>query len=396
MMKVKKVFLFLGILLMITQTPYTQTNSDLLNAIHVAMPFLTIASDSRGSGMGDVGVATSPDVYSMHYNPAKFVFAENNMGFSVSFTPWLRDLIDDINLGNLSYYTKLDQNQALGFSLSYFNLGVIYFSTLQGDPDGQFSPNEFSIDAAYSRRFSENLSGGLAFRYMRSDLTGGYTTGGIKSRAAQAFAADVAVYYLKNINVADFPSKLSLGANVANIGNKVSYSESGEAQFIPITLKLGSALSLELDAYNSITFAADLNKLLVPTPPRIEDIDGEMVIVAGRSNNVSVAQGMLQSFYDAPGGFREELREITFGLGAEYWYHKQFALRAGYFYEHETKGNRKFFTTGMGIRFNVFAIDFSYLIPIFRTNPLANTLRFSLAFDFEPAGSRSRPVTSSI
>lgn len=383
----KKILFILSFAAVIQQAAYAQgSTSDQLNAIYVAMPFLTIAADSRGGAMGETGVATSPDVNSMHWNPAKFIFAPNNMGFSVSFTPWLRDLIDDINLANLSYYVKVDQNQALAFSLSYFSLGSIYFTNLQGDPDGQFSPNEFSVDAAYSRKFSENLSGGLAFRYMRSDLTGGSFVGGIKSRAAWAFAADVAVYYFKNIVIADFPSKLSLGANIANIGNKVTYSESDNAQFIPITLKLGSALTFDLDAYNSITLATDFNKLLVPTPPIYEEIDGEFVITSGRNDNVPVAQGMLQSFYDAPGGFREEIREITMGIGAEYWYHKQFALRAGYFYEHETKGNRKFFTAGMGIKFNVFAIDFSYLIPVFRNNPLANTLRFTLAFDFEPAG----------
>lgn len=386
----KKILLILSIAALIQQSAFTQgSTGDQLNAIYVAMPFLTIAADSRGGAMGETGVATSPDVNSMHWNPAKFVFAPENMGFSVSFTPWLRDLIDDINLANLSYYLKVDQNQALAFSLSYFSLGSIYFTNLQGDPDGQFSPNEFSVDAAYSRKFSENLSGGLAFRYMRSDLTGGSFVGGIKSRAAWALAADVAVYYSKKIDIADFPSKLSLGANIANIGNKVTYSESDPAQFIPITLKLGSALTFDLDAYNSITLATDFNKLLVPTPPIYQEIEGELVITSGRNDNVPVAQGMLQSFYDAPGGFREEIREITMGIGAEYWYHKQFALRAGYFYEHETKGNRKFFTAGMGIKFNVFAIDFSYLIPVFRNNPLANTLRFSLAFDFEPAG-RSR------
>lgn len=389
----KKIFFILGIAAVIQQSAYLQTSGDQLNAIYVAMPFLTIAADSRGGAMGETGVATSPDVNSMHWNPAKFVFAPNNMGFSVSFTPWLRDLIDDINLANLNYYVKVDQNQALAFSLSYFSLGSIYFTNMQGDPDGQFSPNEFSLDAAYSRKFSDNLSGGLAFRYMRSDLTGGSFVGGIKSRAAWAFAADVAVYYSKNIVIADFPSKIALGANIANIGNKVTYSESDNAQFIPITLKLGSALTFDLDAYNSITLAADFNKLLVPTPPIYEEIEGEMVITSGRNDNVPVAQGMLQSFYDAPGGFKEEIREITTGIGAEYWYHKQFALRAGYFHEHETKGNRKFFTAGMGIKFNVFAIDFSYLIPVFRNNPLANTLRFTLAFDFETAGRSRTQIT---
>lgn len=395
----KKLFFLLSLLGVLGQNNIAQIStgelSGQINVIHVAMPFLTIATDSRSGSMGETGVATTPDVNSMHWNPAKFVFTQNDMGISVSYIPWLRNLnlVDDINLAHISFYTKLDQNQAIAFSLLYFSLGNIYFTNLAGQPDGQHSPNEFSIDAAYSRKFSDNLSGGLAFRYIRSDLTGGAYVGPIKSRAAQAFASDVSVYYSKEINISDLPSRLSLGANIANIGNKISYSDTQNTQFIPITLKIGSALTINLDHYNAITLATDINKLLVPTPPRYDEIDGEQVIVAGMDPDVPVAMGMLQSLYDAPGGFREELRELTIGIGVEYWYHKQFAIRAGYFHEHETKGNRKFFTTGIGIKFNVFALDFSYLVPVNRISPLANTLRFSLAFDFEPMGRLRTPGT---
>lgn len=392
--KIRVLFRILSIVVFIQQSGFTlcgQNNQ--MNVIHVAMPFLTITADSRGGAMGETGVATTPDINSMYWNPAKYAFVPYNMGFSLSFTPWLRNLVDDINLANISYYTKIDQNQALAVNLSYFSLGNIYFTNLQGDPDGQFAPNEFSIAAAYSRKFSDKLSGGLAFRYMRSDLTGGSFVGGVQSRAAWAFAADVSVYYATNVQIAELPSKLSFGANIANIGNKITYSDADKAQFIPVTLKLGTALSVDIDQYNSITFATDFNKLLVPTPPIYEVISGETVIVDGRNPDVSVAQGMFQSFFDAPGGFREELREITIGIGVEYWYHNQFALRAGYFHEHQTKGNRKYFTTGLGIKFNVFALDFSYLVPVYRNNPLANTLRFSLAFNFDRSGRHRTPTS---
>jgi len=358
-----------------------------LNVVHVAVPFLTVAPDSRAGAMGDAGIATRPDVYSMHWNPAKFAFIDNDLGAAFSYTPWLRNLIDDINLAHLSGYMRIDNYQVLAASLTYFSLGEIIFTNMAGEYDGQFTPNEFAVDAAYARLFSDNFSGGVAFRYIRSDLTGGAFVQGMASKAAQAFAADVSVYYRNDINVSDMPGELALGMNISNIGNKITYSDNQNAQFIPINLGIGSALKLDLDDYNSLTFALDLNKLLVPTPPVYyqdrEDDDGNPVIRAGRDPNVSVPMGMLQSFYDAPGGFREELREIFYSFGMEYWYLNQFAIRGGYYHEHETKGNRKYFTTGIGLKLNVFALDVAYLVAVHRTNPLANTLRFSLAFDFE-------------
>ncbi len=356
-----------------------------LNVIHVAVPFLTIAPDSRAGAMGEAGIATKPDVYSMHWNPAKYAFAEENFSAALTYTPWLRNLIDNIDLATLSAYMRIDENQTISGSLTYFSLGEIVFTNISGEPEGQHNPNEFSIDVGYSRKLSENLSGGLAFRYIRSDLTGGAYVGGTVSQPAQAFAADISIYSQNDIEISGNEAELAWGANISNIGNKVTYSDDQNTQFIPINLGLGSALTLNIDEQNSISFAMDVNKLLVPTPPVYYpdsvDVDGNRVIEQGKDPNVSVARGMLQSFYDAPGGFREELREITLSMGTEYWYAEQFAIRAGYFYEHETKGNRKFFTTGLGLRLNAFSIDFSYLIPVYRTNPLANTLRFSLSID---------------
>jgi len=400
-MRVKSFLLFISLLLCQTLlrpvsaqdlTPYELGGQ--LNVVHVAVPFLTVAPDSRAGAMGDAGIATRPDVYSMHWNPAKFAFIGNDFGAAFSYTPWLRNLIDDINLAYLSGYMRIDNYQVIAASLTYFSLGEIIFTNMAGEYDGQHTPNEFAFDAAYSRLFSESFSGGIAFRYIRSDLTGGAYVQGLASKAAQAFAADVSAYYRKDISVSELPGQLALGMNISNIGNKITYSDNQNAQFIPINMGIGSSLRLDLDPYNSLAIALDLNKLLVPTPPvyyqDLEDDDGNPVIRAGRNPNVSVPLGMLQSFYDAPGGFREELREIYYSLGMEYWYLNQFAIRGGYYHEHETKGNRKFFTTGIGLKLNVFALDIAYLIPVYRTNPLANTLRFSLAFDFEGLR-RSRP-----
>ena len=366
-------------------TPYELGGQ--INVVHVAVPFLTVAPDSRSAGMGDAGIATRPDVYSIHWNPAKFAFIENDFGVAFSYTPWLRNIIDDINLAYLTGYKRLDRHQVIGASLTYFSLGEIIFTNMAGEYDGQHTPNEFAVDATYARMFSDNVSGGIAFRYIRSDLTGGQYVQGMASRAAQALAADVSIFYQNDITFSGIPSQLGLGMNISNIGNKITYSDNQNAQFIPINLGIGSSLSLELDTYNNLTFALDLNKLLVPTPPvyhqDLEDENGNPVIRAGRNPDVSVPRGMLQSFYDAPGGFREELREIFYSFGMEYWYMDQFAIRGGYYHEHETKGNRKYFTAGIGLKLNVFALDVAYLVPVHNTNPLANTLRFSLAFDFD-------------
>lgn len=358
---------------------------DNLNTITTAVPFLLISPDSRAGGMGDVGVATSPDANSLHWNPAKFAFVEEEVGFAVSYVPWLRALVPDINLSYLAGYKKLNKNEAIAMELRYFTLGDITFTDVIGNNLGQYKPSEFAIGSSYSRKLSDQFSLAISGRYIYSNLTGGQSAGGITTNAGQSVAADVAGYFRKDIRIAKKDMELALGANISNIGNKVRYTETSTRDFIPINLRLGTALNADLDEYNKISFAFDINKLLVPTPPIYSDsIDGQ--IDFGQDPNVSVVSGIFQSFGDAPGGFSEEMREINFSVGTEYWYDDQFAVRAGYFNEHNTKGGRKFFTFGSGVKYNVFALDFSYLINASRAingnNPLANTMRFTLIFDF--------------
>jgi hypothetical protein len=366
-------------------TGVDEIGRDNLNTITTAVPFLLISPDSRAGGMGDVGVATSPDANSLHWNPAKFAFVEDEVGFAVSYVPWLRALVPDINLSYLAGYKKLNKNEAIAMELRYFTLGDITFTDVIGNNLGQYKPSEFAIGSAYSRKLSDQFSLAISGRYIYSNLTGGQSAGGITTNAGQSIAADVAGYYRKDIRIAKKDMQLALGANVSNIGNKVRYTETSTRDFIPINLRLGTALNADLDEYNKISFAFDINKLLVPTPPIYNDsIDGQ--IDFGQDPNVSVVSGIFQSFGDAPGGFSEEMREINYSIGTEYWYDDQFAVRAGYFNEHNTKGGRKFFTFGSGVKYNVFALDFSYLINASRAingnNPLANTMRFTLIFDF--------------
>jgi hypothetical protein len=366
-------------------TGVDEIGRDNLNTITTAVPFLLISPDSRAGGMGDVGVATSPDANSLHWNPAKFAFVEDEVGFAVSYVPWLRALVPDINLSYLAGYKKLNKNEAIAMELRYFTLGDITFTDVIGNNLGQYKPSEFALGSAYSRKLSDQFSLAISGRYIYSNLTGGQSAGGITTNAGQSIAADVAGYYRKDIRIANKDMQLALGANVSNIGNKVRYTETSTRDFIPINLRLGTALNADLDEYNKISFAFDINKLLVPTPPIYNDsIDGQ--IDFGQDPNVSVVSGIFQSFVDAPGGFSEEMREINYSIGTEYWYDDQFAVRAGYFNEHNTKGGRKFFTFGSGVKYNVFALDFSYLINASRAingnNPLANTMRFTLIFDF--------------
>lgn len=360
-----------------------------INTVTTAVPFLTIAPDSRSGGMGDVGVALSTDANSMHWNPAKYAFATNDMGLSISYTPWLRKLIPDINLAYLSGYKRIDKQQVIALSLLYFSLGNITFTDNVGNTTSQYNPNEFSIDAAYARSFSDRFSGSLAFRFVYSNLTGGTYVGGIESHPGMAFASDVSIFYRNNeLRLRDYDATFAFGVNISNIGSKISYTQNSDKDFIPINLRIGAAYTIDFDDYNSLTAAFDVNKLLVPTPPEYYlasdsvSATGDPVIKSGFDPNVSVAVGMFHSFYDAPGGLSEELREITYAAGIEYWYAKQFAIRGGFFYEDGLKGNRKFFTVGIGLRLNVFGLDFAYLVPINQNNPLANTLRFSLLFDF--------------
>lgn len=365
-----------------------------INTITTSVPFLTIAPDSRAGGMGDVGVATSPDATSMHWNPSKYAFAEKKVGLAVCYTPWLRALVPDISLSYLAGYYKLNKNQTVAGSLRYFSLGDIAFTDAQNNSIGQFRPNEFSIDGAFSQKLAENWSGSMALRYIYSNLTGGIFVSGAATKPGNAVAADISAFYQnKKVVINDKKTTVAAGINISNIGTKISYSgASGRRDFIPINMRLGSSLTTHLDEYNSFSVSLDFNKLLVPTPPTydttnggvIKYVDGKPVILAGRDPyEQSVATGMFGSFSDAPGGFGEEMREISISTGVEYWYDKQFAIRAGYFYESPTKGNRRYFTVGAGLKYNVFGLDFAYLIPSKQRNPLENTLRFTLSFDFD-------------
>ena len=360
-----------------------------LNTITTAVPFLLISPDSKAGAMGDVGVATTPDANSMHWNPAKLAFVDDDMGFSMSYVPWLRALVPDINLSYLAGYKKLNDNEAIGLELRYFSLGDITFTDIVGNTLGQYKPSEFALGTSYSRKLSDNFSLAISGRYIYSNLTGGQLAGGIQTTAGQSIAADISAYYTNPIRIGGKDIDLAFGGNISNIGSKLGYTETSDKDFIPINLRLGTAIGTEFDEYNKMSFAFDINKLLVPTPP-VYDGTGTDNIVAGMDPEVSVVSGIFQSFWDAPGGTKEEFREINYSIGTEYWYANQFAIRAGYFFEDDTKGGRKFFTFGSGVKYNVFALDFSYLINASRAingnNPLANTMRFTLVFDFGAMG----------
>ncbi len=364
-----------------------------LNTVTTAVPFLMIAPDARAGAMGDVGVSSSPDINSLHWNPAKYAFIENDMGFSLAYSPWLRALVNDINLAYLTGYKRIDENSAVAGSLLFFSLGDITFMGENAEVLGNYRPSEFALSGTYSRKFSDYISGAVSARFIHSNLTQGQFVQGQATKPGTSIAADVAVFYTKEIELMNTDAIFSWGINISNIGAKISYSDDNTARdFIPTNLRLGPSLTFDLDDYNRLTMLLDFNKLLVPTPPvylldefgqPVVGDDGRQLIDKGMDPEVSVPVGMLQSFYDAPGGFSEELREVNIGFGLEYWYDRQFALRAGYFHEHATKGNRKYFTLGVGLRYNVFGLDFAYMVPTAQRHPLENTLRFTLSFDFD-------------
>jgi hypothetical protein len=377
--------LWVGMFLQLSKVQAQTANTNGSNVIQTGVSFLTIAPDSRAGGMGDVGVATSPDVNSQHWNPAKYAFAESTMGVALSYTPWMRNLVPDINLAYLVGYKRLDDQQTISSSLRYFSLGDITFMSDYGAELGSQKPNEFAFDFGYTRLLSDDFSGAVTIRYIRSDLTSGQMVNGVETHAGNTFSSDVAFYYHHQMRINRKNSTVSAGINISNIGGKISYTDGETKDFIPANLRLGLAYKTEMDRYNTICFSIDANKLLVPTP----NPDNKGDILTGLGADKSVVSSIFSSFSDAPGGMSEELKEINIAVGAEYWYNKQFALRAGYYYEDKNKGNRKFFTAGAGLKMNVFALDFSYLLAVAQNNPLANTLRFTLSFDFE-AFSRQR------
>ncbi|WP_298488891.1 type IX secretion system outer membrane channel protein PorV [uncultured Maribacter sp.] len=351
--------------------------------ITTAVPFLTIASDARAAGMGDMGVATSTDAFSQQWNPAKFAFAERKMGIGVSYTPYLESIITDIALLNASYYNKLNERSAFAVSLRYFTLGEIELRQFANDPGTLAKPNELAIDGSYSLKLSEEFSMAVGGRYIRSNLKIPQTSGSEDSQAASSFAVDIAGYYRsKEKAYESFDGRWRAGFNISNLGGKIQYDAGGQENFLPTNLKFGVGFDFILDQDNTIGITSEFNKLLVPTPQDFNN-DGE---VNGEDNdeyqNIGAFQGVFKSFGDAPDGFGEELKEFTWALGAEYVYQDSFMIRTGYFNESEEKGSRKFFTLGAGFRFNSAQIDLSYLFSTSQVrNPLENTLRFSLTFN---------------
>ena len=349
-----------------------------LNSISTAVPFLRIVPFSRAAGMGDAGIAISADANAMHFNPSKLVFAEKDLSMAATFTPWLRALgLDDVYMAYLSGYKKLDDLQAVGGSLRYFSLGTIQFTDNDGNLIGNGNPYEFELATAYSRKLTDNFAASIGAKFVFSDLASGQQVPGTGEtiEPGSAFAADIGLTYQTPIDMDGLDSDLRLGLALSNIGQKITYTNSINRDFLPSNFGLGAAWELQLDNYNSFTIATDINKLMVPTPSF--DPNGP------DSRDQSVISGVLSSWGDAPGGGSEELRELMYSIGMEYWYDKQFAFRAGYFSEHSTKGNRKYATVGLGLKYNVFGLDLSYLVPTTsQQNPLDNTLRFTLVFDF--------------
>lgn len=349
--------------------------------ITTAVPFLTITPDSRAAGMGDAGVATSPDANSAYWNSAKLAFIEKSYGVSGSYTPWLGKIINDMSVFYLTGFYKITREQTVAASMKYFDLGEIQFNNGPSVNDflGRFNPREFAFDVTYSRLLTEQFSLGGALRYIHSNLTGAFSSGGIDARPGNSVAVDVGVYYTKPLVSSN--SALSLGATITNIGGKISYSDANNKDFIPTNLRLGGAYKTELDAFNSLTFALDVNKLLVPSP-------------TPGSKSKALLSGIFGSFSDASGGFSEEIREFSVSSGIEYWYNNTFAGRLGYFLEAKDKGNRKYLTAGVGAKIQKFGIDVAYLVPTNkRENALAETIRFTVMMYFDGKPQNEESVT---
>jgi hypothetical protein len=350
------------------------------NPVEHAVISQTIAPDARAAGMGDVGAATDPDVNSQYWNLAKYPFCISRAGIALNYTPWLRQLVSDIDLAYMAGYYRIGDYGALSGSLRYFSLGEVYTSD---ESDMTVNPYEMSLDVAYSRMLSETFSMGVGLRWIYSDLRYDYSE---DSKPASAFAADIAFYYNNYVMLGSRECQLGLGLTASNIGSKISFYGDEESQFIPANLRLGASLMIPVDDYNRFSIAADANKLLVPTVPRqgIDESNSDYQDRVRREySDMSSIKGLTKSFSDAPGGFKEEMEEVQWSVGAEYVYHDQFSLRAGYHHESQSKGNRKYFTVGGGFRMSVFSLDVGYVISTAQTNPLDQTLRFTLSFDMD-------------
>ena len=373
----KKLSVVVLILLLGLSKAYAQ--DDEVNPITTAAPFLLIAPDARAGGLGDMGAATSPDVNSLHYNPAKYAFSESQWQIGLNYTPWLRNLTNDVSLTSLFVSNKINERSAWATSLTYFSLGSIELTDGSGISLGTENPNEFAIDGTYSLKLSEVISMAVGLRYIHSNLAVRVDNSEIQT--VNTFAVDVAMYYQSlEKNYGDFNGRWRAGVNISNMGPKVELVVGGEESFIPTNFKIGGGFDFILDNSNTITAGLELNKLLVPTPPIRDNATGE--IIAGMDDNVGFLQGMFQSWYDAPRGFEEEMEEFIWQMSAEYLYNDVFALRAGYFHESPNKGNRQYFTLGAGFKFRSTTLDISYLINSSDVNnPLESTLRFSLTIN---------------
>lgn len=361
-----------------------QDKKDMFNPVNTSVTSQTIAPDARAAGLGDAGAATDPDVVSQYWNPAKYPFTISRAGVALNYTPWLRQLVSDMDLAYLAGYYRIGDYSAVSASLRYFSLGEVFLSAGESGGDNMtINPYEMSMDVAYSLMLSEKFSIAAAVRWIYSDLTYDYTQ---DTSPGSAFAVDLAAYYQNYLNIGSRECQLGLGLNISNIGSKISFGGDNNSEFIPTNLRLGASLMVPIDEYNRFTITADANKLLVPTYPKQnegESTEDYQQRVQKDYYDVSSISGIFKSFGDAPGGFKEELQEIQWSVGAEYIYHDQFAVRAGYHNESENKGNRKYFTVGAGFKMSVFSLDAAYVIATAKSNPLDQTLRFTLSFDMD-------------
>ncbi len=362
---------------------YNLDGTPCTNTVVSAVPFLRIISDARSGAMGDAGIAVSADPNAMHFNASKLVFSDQSLGLAATYTPWLRSIgLNDVYLAYLTGFKKINDLQTVGFGLRYFSLGSIQFTDPNGTPLNTGRPNEFEISGAYARKLSEKLSAAVTGKFIYSNLAAGNIVNGEVIEPGIAGAADFSMTYKTPIKVSKGESDLTIGLAITNIGSKITYTNSLFRDFLPANFGLGGAWTINFDTHNSLTFTTDINKMLVPTPCQGLDCDQDK---DGRADykDVSPVSAIFSSWADAPEGLSEEIKEFTYSVGTEYWYDKQFAIRAGYFSEHRQKGNRKFFTVGLGLKYNLFGLNFSYLVPTTsRRNPLDNTLRFSMLFNF--------------
>lgn len=381
----KRLTLVLSLMLLMTLSASAQLKkTDIFNPVYTAVTSQTIAPDARAAGMGDVGVATDPDVNSQYWNPAKYPFTISRAGVSLNYTPWLRQLVNDMYLANLVGYYRIGDFSAVSTSLRYFNMGEVTMKESIGGSNGMtINPYEMSFDVAYSLLLSEKFSIAAGLRWIYSDLTYDYSS---ETTPGSAFAADIAAYYQNYINIGQRECQVGVGLNISNIGSKINFGSDTNSEFIPTNMRLGASLMIPVDEYNRFSIAADANKLLVPTRPIQGENESQVDYDARLQKDyydVSSIAGIFKSFGDAPGGFKEELQEVGWSLGGEYTYNDKFSLRAGYHHESETKGNRKYFTVGAGFKMSAFSLDAGYVIATAKSNPLDQTLRFTLTFDMD-------------